>query len=140
MSSMIRRLLVILLCFSLIGAGWWLWRKLSFSSESEDPVNAFLARHWKKPLAAQGMPPPSLSPKEASLAPQACAECHVNQHRDWSTSLHSQTMGNGILWQARALSPAEVVRCLDCHAPLAEQKTLLGCSRGCGPCATMNCR
>lgn len=126
MSSMTRRLLLILLCFSLIGAGWWLWRKLSFSSESEDPVNAFLARHWKKPLAAQGMPPPSLSPKEASLAPQACAECHVDQHRDWSTSLHSQTMGNGILWQARALSPAEVVRCLDCHAPLAEQKTLLG--------------
>jgi hypothetical protein len=125
-SSVTRRIVVVLLCITLIGTGWWLWHRLSSSAEPEDPVAVFLARHWKKPLSAQGMPPPHFSPMEASLAPQACAECHADQHRDWSTSLHSQTMGNGILWQARALSPAEVARCLDCHAPLAEQKTLLG--------------
>jgi hypothetical protein len=123
---MTRRILVMLLCVSLIGAGWWLVRILTSTDKQVDPVAVFLERHWNKPLSAQGTPPPSFTPTEASLSPQACAECHPDQHRDWRTSLHRQTMGNGILWQARALSPAEVAGCLDCHAPLAEQKTLLG--------------
>ena len=126
MSRVTWRIVVVLLCIPLIGASWWLWQNLATKGEPDDPVAAFLERHWKKPLASQGTPPPGYSPLEASLGPQACAECHAEQHRAWSSSLHSRTMGNGILWQARALSPAEVVRCLDCHAPLAEQKTLLG--------------
>ncbi len=30
-----------------------------------------------------------------------------------------------MLWQTRALAPSQIARCLDCHAPLAEQKALL---------------
>ncbi|MCB1756681.1 MAG: hypothetical protein KDJ38_14255, partial [Gammaproteobacteria bacterium] len=33
--------------------------------------------------------------------------------------------GAGILWQTRALPPEQVFSCLNCHAPLAEQKALL---------------
>ncbi|MFP5506876.1 MAG: multiheme c-type cytochrome [Gammaproteobacteria bacterium] len=106
----------------LAGVAWWLGY---LPPAHEDPVQAFLDRHWQTPLAAQGMPPAAFSALEASLAPQSCAECHADQHRDWSASLHSQTMGAGMLWQARALPSDQVSRCLDCHAPLAEQKALL---------------
>ena len=90
-----------------------------------DPVARFLQQHWNKPLVSQGNPPGGFSALEASLHPGDCAECHAQQHQDWSESLHSHTMGPGMLWQARALPPAEVAKCLDCHAPLAEQKALL---------------
>lgn len=106
----------------LVGVAWWLGY---LPPVREDPVQAFLDRHWQMPLAAQGTPPAAFSALEASLAPQSCAQCHADQHRDWSASLHSQTMGPGMLWQARALPPDQVSRCLDCHAPLAEQKALL---------------
>lgn len=119
-----RRILLLLFAALLVGAGGWLWYALT-PAVPEDPVAAFLERHWAKPLTAQGTPPEHFTAAEASLAPQACAECHADQHRDWSASLHSQTMGNGILWQARALPAAEVASCLNCHAPLAEQKALL---------------
>lgn len=108
---------------ALAGAVWWLGDLPS--SADADPVQEFLDRHWQTPLPAQGAPPAEFSAKEASLDPLVCAQCHQDQHRDWSTSLHSRTMGSGLLWQARALAPAEVSRCLDCHAPLAEQKALL---------------
>lgn len=98
----------------------WIWRE-----PAGDPVARFLERHWDKPLVAQGAPPEGFSAREASLSPGDCAECHAQQHQDWSESLHSHTMGPGMLWQTRALAPAEIAKCLDCHAPLAEQKALL---------------
>lgn len=108
---------------ALAGAAWWL--VFLPHAAPVDPVQTFLDRHWHTPLPAQGVPPAQFSALEASLDPQSCAQCHADQHRDWSTSLHSQTMGPGMLWQARALPPDQVSRCLDCHAPLAEQKALL---------------
>ncbi|WP_158675377.1 multiheme c-type cytochrome [Thiohalobacter thiocyanaticus] len=109
-----------------------LWLAYSGNNREHEPqgIDAFVERHWNKPLQAQGAPPEHFSPREASLAPQSCAECHAEQHRDWSGSLHSQTMDNGILWQARVLPPKQVKRCLDCHAPLAEQKALLAQTLG----------
>ena len=98
----------------------WFWR-----APPVDPVAQFLERHWAKPLAAQGNPPEGFSALEASLHPGDCAQCHAEQHQDWSASLHSHTMGPGMLWQTRVLPPAEVAKCMDCHAPLAEQKALL---------------
>ncbi|MCO6411300.1 MAG: hypothetical protein J5I92_01020 [Thiogranum sp.] len=124
-SALVRRIAVILLCVALGGGAWLMWQLQSATHGSQDPVARFLERHWEKPLPAQGMPPAHFNKDEASLAPAACAECHAEQHRDWDTSLHSRTMGNGILWQARALSPSAVAGCLNCHAPLAEQKALL---------------
>jgi len=93
-------------------------------------VAAFLAGHWPEPLPPQGTPPTSFSDLEASLAPQACGQCHPAQYQQWRGSLHSHTMGPGLLWQVETLGPAQSNDCLRCHAPLAEQKALLARDMG----------
>jgi hypothetical protein len=88
-------------------------------------VNAFLARHWRAPLAPQGPPPPRFSAIEASLVPEACGTCHPAQLEDWRTSLHATSMGPGVAGQLIEMlktSPDEALGCLTCHAPLAEQR------------------
>ncbi|OJZ18307.1 MAG: hypothetical protein BGP21_03845 [Thiobacillus sp. 65-29] len=93
-------------------------------------VETFLARHWADPLPPQGKPPAAFSPLEASLAPQACAQCHAAQHADWQGSLHSRTMGPGLRWQLMLMNQEQGNRCLRCHAPLAEQKALVALELG----------
>lgn len=93
-------------------------------------VGAFLNSHWQDPLPPQGAPPGDFTPLEASLAPEACASCHAEQHAQWRTALHSHAMGPGIYWQFPLLGQEEGNRCLRCHAPLAEQKALLARDQG----------
>jgi hypothetical protein len=90
-----------------------------------DTIDQFLQQHWKHPLPPQGTPPAQFSHSEASLDPQQCGGCHVTQFNDWKQSLHSKTMGPGILWQLRLMNQEQANSCLNCHAPLAEQKALL---------------
>lgn len=92
-------------------------------------VEAFLAKHWRDPLHAQGSPPASFSEQEASLDPAVCGQCHPQQYEDWRQSLHSQTMGPGIRWQFHLMDQAQANRCMRCHAPLAEQKALIALER-----------
>ena len=92
-------------------------------------VENFIARHWRMPLAPQGPAPTRFSPVEASLAPEACATCHPAQFADWRTSLHAQAMGPGVagqLVEMQTSAPADALGCHTCHAPLAEQRPLLG--------------
>jgi hypothetical protein len=96
---------------------------------SSDPVAAFLATHWRDPLPPQGKPPAHFSHAEASLAPETCGQCHQEQFRDWSQSLHSHTMGAGILWQFQLMPQEDANKCMKCHAPLAEQKALVAQSQ-----------
>lgn len=89
-----------------------------------DHAAAFLARHWQRPLAANGPTPAHFSPAEASLAPSACGTCHVRQLEDWRSALHSRAMGPGLMGQLQAMGAQardEHQACLECHAPLAEQ-------------------
>lgn len=95
-----------------------------------DRVEQFLANHWTDPLPPQGEPPAGFSPVEASLAPEACGQCHVQQFGDWQNSMHSHAVGPGILWQFRLMDQASANRCLRCHAPLAEQKALMALENG----------
>jgi len=90
-----------------------------------DQVAAFIKKHWHRPMPAQGQAPSSYSDLEKSLDAAACGECHSAQYQDWGDSLHSHSMGAGLLWQLQVLPAKQVLSCLDCHAPLAEQKTLL---------------
>lgn len=85
----------------------------------------FLQQHWQRPLAAQGTPPEHFSELEASLAPESCGQCHQQQYQDWQQSLHSQTMGPGLTWQLPLMEQNAANKCLECHAPLAEQKALV---------------
>ena len=96
-------------------------------------VEAFIARHWRTPLAAQGPAPARFSPVEASLAPEACATCHPAQFADWRTSVHARAMGPGVAGQLVEMltsAPADALGCHTCHAPLAEQRPLLGGREG----------
>lgn len=87
-------------------------------------IDAFLSRHWARPLAAQGPVPAHYGAQESSLAPADCGRCHLEQYRDWQTALHAHAMGPGLLGQLIGMGPdarAEHQDCLRCHAPLAEQ-------------------
>jgi len=102
------------------------WRQASRDAATA----AFVQRHWAHPIAPQGEPPRRFSATEASLAPQACGTCHISQWADWQTSLHSRTVGPGLLWQLRTFDQANGNACLRCHAPLAEQRALTALERG----------
>lgn len=114
-----------LLIFTALGlalAAFFLWP----SSINHKPnAETFLSQHWQRPLPPQGLPPSHFSDLEASLSPRSCGQCHQEQYQDWQQSLHSKTMGPGILWQLPLMSQADGNKCLECHAPLAEQKALL---------------
>ena len=100
---------------------------LSQVAFAED-TGRFLARHWARPLAAQGKPPAAFSALEASLDPTACGTCHRAQLDDWRSSRHSRAMGPGVSGQLVDMDAAAVdehQNCLRCHAPLAEQEASL---------------
>lgn len=103
---------------------------LALRAPPSPDIDAFLAAHWREPLPPQGEPPARFSPVEASLAPEACGQCHAQQLRDWQSSLHSRSVGPGILWQFTLMQQNEANACMRCHAPLAEQKALLARERG----------
>ncbi|MDX9766619.1 MAG: multiheme c-type cytochrome [Ectothiorhodospiraceae bacterium] len=92
--------------------------------EAADGVAAFLDRHWSTPLPAQAAVPQGWPADEAALGAEACGQCHTQQYEDWQTARHSHTMRAGILWQFHVFDQVDSNRCMDCHAPLAEQKAL----------------
>lgn len=113
---------VIVLGLALVlGAGVVL---LLFGDREAAVSGAFLDGHWDFPLEPQGPAPAGLGPREAALGAESCGSCHVQQHADWQTSRHSETMNAGIRWQFHVFSQADSNKCMDCHAPLAEQKAL----------------
>jgi hypothetical protein len=104
---------------------------LSGCGEKPTPkVEDFLVRHWSEPIPPQGKPPAAFSTLEASLSPQVCGQCHVEQYAGWQASLHSKAMGPGLRWQLKLMNQEQANRCLRCHAPLAEQKALLALEHG----------
>ncbi|MBK7260503.1 MAG: hypothetical protein IPI03_00855 [Rubrivivax sp.] len=123
-----RRLVTALLAVLLAAAAWWGWQ--AWLARQDRVVQAFIAGHWAQPLAPQGKAPANWSALEASLEPQSCGQCHAQQFADWSTSLHSRAVGPGLRWQLRTFEPAQANQCLNCHAPLAEQKALTALEHG----------
>jgi mono/diheme cytochrome c family protein len=73
------------------------------------------------PIPAQGPPPASLAPAQASLHARQCGRCHAKQVREWQPSLHGGAASPGLLAQFDSMPARQRARCLRCHAPLAEQ-------------------
>ncbi len=81
-------------------------------------------QHWRQPIPLQGDAPEDFSETEKSLFPEDCGECHEDQFKDWSQSRHSKSVGPGLLGQLNPpwLDRESIEMCLDCHAPLGEQR------------------
>lgn len=81
-------------------------------------------RHWEMPIPLQGEPPKDFSDLESSLDPASCGECHDVQYSQWKQSRHATSMGPGVVGQLGEpwLDKETIEMCLDCHAPLGEQR------------------
>ncbi len=78
--------------------------------------------YWRLPLPPQGEAPQAWPESERSLRPEKCGACHAERYAEWQSSLHAKGFSPGLLGQLLTFDPTEVDDCLDCHAPLAEQK------------------
>jgi nitrate/TMAO reductase-like tetraheme cytochrome c subunit len=85
--------------------------------------------YWRQPLAAQGEVPRDWSKPERSLAPEACAECHVDKYEEWRSSIHAKALSPGLVGQLLTFDAAQTASCMECHAPLMEQKQAFEAAR-----------
>ena len=93
----------------------------SFSHGQAD-ADSMPSDHWRMPLALQGEPPAHWSDVERSLAPESCAECHEDQFDEWQSSHHARAFSPGLVGQLLTFDPQQTAKCMQCHAPLAEQR------------------
>lgn len=94
-------------------------------SQAEPPAAkdpGLLSSHWGSPVATTTEAPHDWPALEKNLKPEACAQCHSEQFSDWKKSLHAQAYSPGLIGQFPGMGHMEGNNCLNCHAPLAEQK------------------
>lgn len=99
--------------------------RVTENDKQQAAISKFMAEHWPAVIPPQGNPPAGYTPQESSLGSMVCGECHAAQFEQWRTSLHSHSMGPGIQWQLQLMTQEQGNKCLQCHAPLAEQKALV---------------
>ncbi|MGQ0681816.1 multiheme c-type cytochrome [Bradyrhizobium sp.] len=87
------------------------------------------ADYWRQPLASQGEAPRTWSPEERSLAPDSCGVCHSDKLGEWRTSLHAKAFSPGLVGQLLTYDAADAAACMQCHAPLAEQREAFEAAR-----------
>lgn len=75
-----------------------------------------MLNYWERPI------PPQNCSNKFSLYPEKCGKCHRVQYDSWKTSLHSKTVGPGLIGQIKPdKDPQFAESCYFCHAPMAEQ-------------------
>jgi len=87
------------------------------------------ADYWRQPLAPQGDAPRSWTPEERSLAPESCGVCHSDKLGEWRTSFHAKAFSPGLIGQLLTYDAADAAACMQCHAPLAEQREAFEATR-----------
>jgi hypothetical protein len=85
--------------------------------------------YWRQPLAPQGDAPRSWTPEERSLAPESCGVCHSDKLGEWRTSFHAKAFSPGLIGQLLTYDAADAAACMQCHAPLAEQREAFEATR-----------
>ena len=88
-------------------------------------TSEFLDQFWELPVPAQQKAPDYYNHEVSRLGPEACGVCHQQQLKDWKTSRHAIAMGPGVHGQLVEQSPATILTCQKCHAPLSEQVEFL---------------
>jgi len=90
------------------------------------------ADHWRQPIAIQGPAPAGFDEIESSLDPEDCGQCHESQYSDWIKSRHASASGPGLMGQTHPpfLDETTIEMCLDCHAPLGEQRMYVRTEKG----------
>jgi len=91
-----------------------------------------LDQYWEQPLAAQGQPPQDWSAIERSLLPVDCGQCHADRFAEWQTSHHSHSFSPGVVGQLLTYDASATAECMQCHAPLAEQRVAFEAARSRG--------
>jgi len=122
----------IFIAFALVMV-WQFYQPVMADAQLNVQEAAFLKRHWPESIALQGQAPATHSKLEASLHPESCGTCHVEQFRDWQTTLHAKAMGPGLLGQLVEMvsnDPESARMCWSCHTPLAEQQDKLLTNKG----------
>jgi hypothetical protein len=104
--------------------GDWLFGDAAPQKKPMETSGFDFKNHWSQPIPLQGEAPSDFSDEEKSLFPEDCGECHKDQFNDWSQSRHSKSVGPGLLGQLNPpwLDRESIEMCLDCHAPLGEQR------------------
>lgn len=117
---------------------WWLATPVlllaaaAMHAQTADNRPFDLDSYWRSPLAAQGEPPAQWSPTEGSLAPTDCGQCHREVFSQWQGSQHARAFSAGLVAQLLDMDATSGAECLQCHAPLAEQRQAFETARAGG--------
>jgi hypothetical protein len=106
-----------------IGFGLAIW------SSGSGLAQVLPADHWQRPLAPQGKAPAEWTQQERSLKPEDCGGCHAHELAQWRTSLHSKALSPGLVGQLLTYDAEDAAACMQCHAPLAEQRQAFEAAR-----------
>jgi hypothetical protein len=102
-----------------------------YAHTTDQPKFDFYA-YWRQPLAAQGEAPAQWTPVERSLEPADCGSCHAEVLAQWRISRHAHALSPGLVAQILDQDAAATAECLQCHAPLAEQRQAFETARARG--------
>ncbi|MBI5236682.1 MAG: hypothetical protein HY886_10610 [Deltaproteobacteria bacterium] len=79
---------------------------------------AALHEHWKRPVDTGNT--------VSGPYPDSCARCHQGQYEDWKGSLHSKSVGPGLVGQLDIdIDPQTAISCYYCHAPVVAQSEVI---------------
>jgi Cytochrome c554 and c-prime len=104
----------------------------SFNGQMADEQQFDLETYWRKPLAEQGEPPTRWTSAERAFEAAACGACHPETFAQWQTSRHAHAFSPGLVAQLLGQDAAATAECLQCHAPLAEQREAFEAARARG--------
>ena len=86
-------------------------------------------QYWHLPLSPQGSAPSGWPAEEGSLEPKDCGLCHADKFEEWRTSLHAEAFSPGLVGQLLTFDAEGTAACMQCHAPLAEQRQAFEAAR-----------
>jgi len=93
----------------------------TLSGKENKESNLWRIDYWKTPIPFQGKAPETYHPLAQNIRAKDCSKCHLDKFKEWSSSLHSHTMGAGVVGQYPHFSATQVAQCDGCHAPMSEQ-------------------